>query len=97
MRRELSSKIPSLPALGMAIRGLRLEGQITQEVLGDRSGIHPTRISQLERGRVNPTLSSLALLSEALGVKLSELIARAEEVDREMRHTSSTEWTSARP
>jgi XRE family transcriptional regulator, regulator of sulfur utilization len=71
--------------LGLAIRATRLEHQITQEELGKRAGIHPTWISHIESGRVNPTISNLALLSEALGIKLSAVVAAAEELDREMQ------------
>ena len=82
MRRSATSKNPSLPALGMALRAFRNEKRLTQEALGARVGLHPTWISHIESGRVNPTLSNLALLSEGLEIELSRLIACAEELDR---------------
>lgn len=82
MRRVATSKNPSLPALGRALRAFRTEKSLTQEELGVRAGLHPTWISHIESGRVNPTLSNLALLSEGLEIELSRLIARAEELDR---------------
>jgi transcriptional regulator with XRE-family HTH domain len=69
----------------MALRAFRNEKRLTQEILGERVGLHPTWISHIESGRVNPTLSNLALLSEGLGIRLSELIARAEEWDRRLQ------------
>ena len=41
--------------LGQAIRKLRTDGELSQENLGLRSEIHPTWISHIESGRVNPT------------------------------------------
>jgi transcriptional regulator with XRE-family HTH domain len=72
----------------MAIRALRTDRQMTQEALGMKAGIHPTWVSQIEGGRVNPRLSNLALLSEALEVKLSQLIAFAEELDLKIQSMS---------
>lgn len=85
MRPVATSKNPSLPALGLAIRTIRQNQEIRQEELANRAGIHPTWISHIERGRVNPTVKNLALLSEGLQIKLSELIALAEELDGVMQ------------
>lgn len=56
----------------------RFEKNITQEELAFRSGLHRTFISMIERGTKSPTFDSMELIADALGVKLSELIARAE-------------------
>lgn len=85
MPSEAKSKNPSLPSLGMAVRALRTDRKMSQEALGAASGIHATWISHIESGRVNPRLSNLAQLSEALGVKLSDLLAFAEELDRRLQ------------
>jgi transcriptional regulator with XRE-family HTH domain len=69
------------PGLGRAIRQLRTERGLSQEELGLRAGIHPTWISHLESGRNNPAWGSVRRLAAALGVKLSELAALAEELD----------------
>jgi transcriptional regulator with XRE-family HTH domain len=71
--------------LGLAIRTIRHNQRILQEELAERAGIHPTWISHIESGRVNPTIKNLALLSEGLQIKLSELIALAEELDGVMQ------------
>ena len=73
---------PLILALGKAVKALRLKAGLSQDALGERAGIHSTWISQIENGRVNPTVSNLFLLSEGLGVKLSELILLAEELNR---------------
>jgi len=66
----------------MAIRLVRTERAMSQSLLAERSGIHPTWISHIESGRINPTAVNLARLSKGLGVKLSELIARSEELEK---------------
>jgi transcriptional regulator with XRE-family HTH domain len=46
--------------------------------LAARSGVSRAMIGKIERGDVQPTAALLAKLSDALGLTLSELIARAE-------------------
>lgn len=73
---------PSLAALGEAISLLRRKAGLTQEGLAEKADVHPTWISRMEQGARNPTLASLGLLSKGLGVRLSDLIALAEALDR---------------
>jgi transcriptional regulator with XRE-family HTH domain len=79
---RLAAKTPSMQALGEVIRTLRREQGLSQGDLGERADIHPTWISHIESGKVNPTFANLTRLSEGLGVRLSELIARMEEHHR---------------
>ncbi len=58
----------------------RRERGMTQEALSALSGFDPTYLSRLERGRSNPTLNTLERISHALDMRLSELVARAEEM-----------------
>jgi transcriptional regulator with XRE-family HTH domain len=60
------------------VRRLRLERDITQEDLAFKARVHRTFISELEVGDRNPTYKSLLRVAEALGVPLSDWIARAE-------------------
>jgi transcriptional regulator with XRE-family HTH domain len=69
------------PGLGKAIRQFRTEKGLSQEELGHRSGIHPTWISHIESGRNNPAWGSVKRIAAALGIRLSELAVRAEELD----------------
>jgi transcriptional regulator with XRE-family HTH domain len=69
------------PGLGRAIRQLRTERGLSQEEIGLRAEIHPTWISHLESGRNNPAWGSVRRIAAALGVRLSELAALAEELD----------------
>lgn len=48
---------------------------LTQEEVGFKAAIHPTWISHLESGRVNPTLSTIARLASALEIEPDDLLA----------------------
>lgn len=54
---------------------LRKERGLTQEQVEERSGFSQWYISSLERGRRNPTIISLYELANAIGVRVSDLIA----------------------
>jgi transcriptional regulator with XRE-family HTH domain len=73
---------PTNKWLGLAVRGLRTRKGLSQEELARASGLHPTYISGIERGLRNPTWKSLGRVCDALGVRLSELAALAEELER---------------
>ncbi|MFL5833409.1 MAG: helix-turn-helix domain-containing protein [Solirubrobacterales bacterium] len=70
--------------LGKAIRALRTEGQLSQETLGHRAEIHPTWISHIESGRINPTWGNVRRIARGLKVELAQLAALAEEFEREL-------------
>lgn len=67
-----------LAALGKAVRELRVAGDLSQEELGEVSGLHRNYVGGIERGERNPSYSSLMRLARSLHVPLSKLIARAE-------------------
>jgi transcriptional regulator with XRE-family HTH domain len=71
------------PGLGRAIKQLRTERGLSQEEIGLRAEIHPTWISHIESGRNNPAWGSVRRIAAALGVRLSELAALAEELDED--------------
>ena len=48
-------KLPSAPELGGALQAIRKERKLTLEQLADRSGVSKSMLSQIERGKVNPT------------------------------------------
>jgi transcriptional regulator with XRE-family HTH domain len=53
---------------------LRAAADLTQEQLAERSGFSQQYISDLERGRRNPTVVTLYELATALGVSHVELV-----------------------
>jgi transcriptional regulator with XRE-family HTH domain len=69
-------------ALGQAIRQLRTEQGMSQEELAAEADLHPTWISHLESGRGNPAWGTVRRISSALDVRVSELAALAERLDR---------------
>jgi transcriptional regulator with XRE-family HTH domain len=69
------------PGLARAIRQLRTAHPLSQEELGHRAGIHPTWISHIESGRVNPTWGNVKRIAAGLGVDLVDLAALAEQLD----------------
>jgi transcriptional regulator with XRE-family HTH domain len=67
--------------LSQAIRQRRMEIHLSQEALGHRADIHPTWISHIESGRVNPTWGNVRRIARGLEVPLPELAARAEDLE----------------
>ena len=72
------------PGLGMAIRTLRDDASLSQETLGERAEIHPTWISHIESGRINPTWGNVRRIAYGLKVPLSKLAELAEKYEREL-------------
>ncbi len=60
--------------LGNKIRALRAESGLTQESLGELTGLDRTYISGIERGVRNPSLKNVDKIAKALKVKVSELV-----------------------
>ncbi len=64
-----------LSALGGKIRTIRKTKKISQEKLAELSGLHPTYISDIERGKVNASIYSFYVVANALGIPFSELVS----------------------
>jgi transcriptional regulator with XRE-family HTH domain len=63
--------------LGMQVRRLRIEANLTQQVLAEQSGIFRTYLSRIEGGTANPTVVVLAALATSLNVEIVELFKGA--------------------
>ena len=61
-------------ALGTCIRANRKKLAWSQEELGDRAGLHPSYIGQIERGTKKISLTTLQKISAALKIKISDLL-----------------------
>jgi transcriptional regulator with XRE-family HTH domain len=59
--------------VGFNIRRVREERGLTQERLGELSGLHRAYVGQIERGEKNIGVRNLERLSAALGVKVVDL------------------------
>ncbi len=57
-------------AIIQAMITARQKTGMTQKQLAERTGIHQSDISKLERGHGNPSLRTLIRLAEGLGMKL---------------------------
>jgi transcriptional regulator with XRE-family HTH domain len=68
--------------LGEAIRQLREERGMTQEAVALIAGVHPTWVSRIESGTLNPSWGMISRVAEALEVKVSELAEGAEKQGR---------------
>ena len=60
--------------IGDRIRNLRKDRDMTLKQVSDRSGVAASQLSQLEHARTNTSIWSLAKISGALGVRLSDLL-----------------------
>ncbi len=60
--------------VGLKIRNLRKERNLSQEDFADKCGLHRTYIGAVERGERNITLKTLETIAEALDVMVGELI-----------------------
>lgn len=65
-------------AFGEVMRELRQERGLSQEMLGFECARHRTYVSGLERGNSSPTLDTLWLVADALGVSPTEFVRRIE-------------------
>jgi XRE family transcriptional regulator, regulator of sulfur utilization len=65
-------------ALGDAVRVFRKARGLTQESLGDRSGLTTNYVGDMERGERNVSVRALWQLADGLGVPASELLREAE-------------------
>jgi transcriptional regulator with XRE-family HTH domain len=63
---------------GEAAKAIREEKGMTQKKVAELMGVPATFLSDIERGVRNPALSTLISLANALKVKLSEIVKRAE-------------------
>lgn len=69
--------------LGYVIRHHRERLQCSQEEFADLVGVHRTYYGAIERGQQNPTLRNLQRIARSLSMRLSGLVAEAEDLDLE--------------
>ena len=60
---------------GKQLRNLRHSKKMSQEELAFKAGISTAHLGQIERAEKNPTLETVAKLSDALGVSLAEMFS----------------------
>lgn len=60
--------------LGKNLRRIRTEKGITQGDIVRKLGVSRSFVSNIENGKTNPTLATIAKLAKALGVNIEELM-----------------------
>jgi transcriptional regulator with XRE-family HTH domain len=72
-------RTPALKKLGEAVRQHREALKLSQEKLADMCGLHRTYIGGIERGERNVTILKLLQVSEALQIRIADLVRDIEE------------------
>lgn len=67
------ARTTSQQKLGKKVKQLRTAAKLSQEQLGEVTGLDRTYISGIERGVRNPSFINLEKLAKAFGVSISEL------------------------
>lgn len=65
-------------SFGKSVKHLRSIRRISQEHLSEKTGLHRTYISEIERGVRNVSLINIIKISQGLGVKSSFLLSTME-------------------
>ncbi|MCO1660365.1 helix-turn-helix domain-containing protein [Pseudonocardia humida] len=89
---------PLSSSLAATLQAARRARDLSTEALAARSGVSRAMIGKIERGAAHPTAALLGRLAGALGMTLSELVARAEEGpgagrSRLVRRAEQPVWT----
>ncbi|HET7230720.1 MAG TPA: helix-turn-helix transcriptional regulator [Longimicrobium sp.] len=66
--------------LGRVLADARRRAGLSQEALAGKAKLHPTYISQLERGLKSPTVRVLVTIANACGTTASEILRETEEL-----------------
>ena len=92
LRREPSPRKPRpeplwREVLGQRLRTLRLDQQETLAETAGRAGLSPQYLSEIERGRKEPSSEMIAALAGALDITVADLMAGAAEDLRQVAAT----------
>lgn len=63
----------TLPDIGRRLAAARLQRGLSQAAVSRRAKIAPSYLSRIERGRINPTLRTVARIASAIRVPLAEI------------------------
>jgi transcriptional regulator with XRE-family HTH domain len=77
--------------LGSRLRALRTDRGETLAQTAERAGLSPQYLSEVERGRKEPSSEMIAALAGALGLTVAELMADAAEDLRRNAETAGVE------
>jgi transcriptional regulator with XRE-family HTH domain len=77
LHKTLPATRAALKALGQVIRAERERQKLSRERFAELADVHWTYVGKVERAEKNISFENLLHMARALGLKLSELIARA--------------------
>ncbi len=63
-----------LISFGNHLRNLRKQSNLSLEALANEADVEISQIYRIEKGLINPTLSTLKILANALNISLPELM-----------------------
>jgi len=66
-----------MTSLGQRIKALRAERQLQQRQLAEKAGLTPSMLSQIESGRLTPSLHTVGKLAAALAIPIGSLFETA--------------------
>lgn len=72
--RQRSRDLELAAAFGRRVKEVRTSKHLTQEQLAEAAGLHPTFVSNVERGYRVPTLPTLLRIARGLDVKPGALV-----------------------
>ena len=75
--------------LGRAVRAVRADQGMTQEELANRTNLHATFISDIERGARNPSWITITRLAAGLGVRIAVIAEAYEDLVQQHQHDPS--------
>lgn len=86
--------------VGKKIKAIRKRNGLTLRALGTKTGFSASFLSQVERGVVSPSLSSLGRITHGLGVSVSAILTEpaataSPVVRRRQPRTMRSEWSRA--
>src|SRR5918911_3561118 len=85
--------VDSLSAsLADVVHAARVSRGLSTNALAQRSGVSRAMIAKVERAEAQATAALLGRLSAALGMTLSELVARAEHADGRLARAADQPW-----
>jgi transcriptional regulator with XRE-family HTH domain len=60
--------------IGKKLKDKRFRAGLTQQQLADKSGLTQTTVARVERDMVEPEVTTVRKLSQALGITISDLL-----------------------
>jgi DNA-binding XRE family transcriptional regulator len=79
--------------LGRSLRAARRRAGLTMDSLAEMSGVSQPHLSQMENGRVSPSISTLYRLANALGVSPQQLLPNMAEDELQVIPSGSVPTT----